>query len=228
MADDTQGKFNVGQRAAVKAAFKLGAVTGGDRMAVRTCEICGGTFVQNGGRPAKRCPAHRRYGAAHRAARQAGLAAAYGTACCRCGRPLQPGQAIHLDHADDGQGYRGWSHEHCNTSAGAAKSNRARAAAYRALVNGQPPKARRVPQRQLVAPDPHRPARRRTRRSGTARTVGAAGRCSTRARASSGRRAAGDRPRRSGAVSKSQNRAAACRMHGPVGYPAPHRATGPG
>jgi hypothetical protein len=47
---------------------------------------------------------------------------------------MQPGQVVQLDHADDGSGrYLGYSHQRCNASAGAARGNRMRAAAYRAL-----------------------------------------------------------------------------------------------
>jgi hypothetical protein len=108
-------------------------------MPERVCETCGAGFFQGPGRPARYCPRHRRYGAAHQAARAAGIGAAYDSPCCRCGKPLQPGEPVHLDHHDDGQGYRGWSHESCNTSAGAARGNRLRAAAYRARVNGPRP-----------------------------------------------------------------------------------------
>ncbi|MGP4114155.1 hypothetical protein ACTWP5_25000 [Streptomyces sp. 4N509B] len=41
------------------------------------------------------------------------------------------GDQLDLDHHDDGEGYRGWSHAACNRSAGAVKGNRLRAA-YRA------------------------------------------------------------------------------------------------
>jgi hypothetical protein len=40
------------------------------------------------------------------------------------------GQPLDLDHRDDGDGWA-WSHSSCNRAAGAAKINRARAAAYR-------------------------------------------------------------------------------------------------
>ena len=47
---------------------------------------------------------------------------------------MQPGQVVQLDHADDGSGrYLGYSRQRCNASAGAARGNRMRAAAYRAM-----------------------------------------------------------------------------------------------
>jgi hypothetical protein len=50
------------------------------------------------------------------------------------------GQAVQLDHADDGSGrYLGYSHRHCNASAGASRGNRMRAAAYRAAKGLPPP-----------------------------------------------------------------------------------------
>ncbi len=45
------------------------------------------------------------------------------TKCARCGQYIQPGQAWHLDHADDKRHYLGPSHEQCNTRAGAHKRN---------------------------------------------------------------------------------------------------------
>ena len=65
-----------------------------------------------------------RYGGEHQALRRAGLPLAYGKLCVRCGRPMLPGQPIDLDHRDDGVGYRGWSHSHCNRSAGARLGKR--------------------------------------------------------------------------------------------------------
>jgi hypothetical protein len=40
--------------------------------------------------------------------------------CSRCGLPIGPNEDWHLDHADDGNGYRGASHAYCNTTAPAA------------------------------------------------------------------------------------------------------------
>ena len=106
----------------------------------RVCEHCGASFHQGKGRPARLCPDHRRYGSEHVALRESTKESAYGTACARCGRELEPGQEIHLDHRDDGPGWLGWSHARCNTSAGATHGNRLRADAYRA-ANGRPPAA---------------------------------------------------------------------------------------
>lgn len=69
-----------------------------------------------------------RYGYAHRQTRKLGLPYAYGTPCVRCGELMLPGQRLHLDHADDGAGYLGFSHAACNTRAGQAKSMQNRAA----------------------------------------------------------------------------------------------------
>ena len=38
-------------------------------------------------------------------------------ACCRCGLPILPGQAWHLDHRDDKLGWLGPSHAVCNLRA---------------------------------------------------------------------------------------------------------------
>lgn len=47
--------------------------------------------------------------------------------CCRCGLPLAPGAAFHLDHDDnDRTRYRGVAHPACNVRAGAVKGNRQR------------------------------------------------------------------------------------------------------
>jgi hypothetical protein len=129
----------------------------------RTCEACGDSFYQYRGRPAKRCPECRggdRYGAAHQAYRAATVDQAVGKPCVRCQQVMLEGQAVQLDHADDGSGrYLGYSHQRCNASAGAAHGNRMRAAAYRAakglpasnssgaVVVREPPPAPRVCQR---------------------------------------------------------------------------------
>jgi hypothetical protein len=63
-----------------------------------------------------------------------------GKLCVRCGLPMLEGQPVQLDHADNGQGYVGYSHRSCNARAGAINGNRARAAAYRA-AKGLPPPA---------------------------------------------------------------------------------------
>jgi len=92
------------------------------------------SFSQGRGRPARWCPKHRngagKYGVDHRKLRAATIGQAWGQACSRCGRVLEWGQEIQLDHLDGaGPGvYRGWSHAHCNQAAGARKINRMRAA----------------------------------------------------------------------------------------------------
>jgi hypothetical protein len=65
----------------------------------RPSNLQGGTLR---GQWAKRRPekAANDYSAKHQQLRKALLPQAYGTACCRCGRPLLPGQEIHLDHDD--------------------------------------------------------------------------------------------------------------------------------
>jgi len=51
---------------------------------------------------------------------------------------MLPGQPLDLDHRDDGNGYAGWSHAHCNRSAGArlgnARRNRARGDGRRRML----------------------------------------------------------------------------------------------
>lgn len=69
-----------------------------------------------------------RYGGEHQAVRRAGLSYAYGQLCARCGRPMLPGQALDLDHADDRPGWLGFSHAKCNRQAGGRKGSAARRA----------------------------------------------------------------------------------------------------
>jgi hypothetical protein len=59
-----------------------------------------------------------RYGGDHQAIRSAAKPYAYGRPCVRGGRVMRPGEAIELDHADDGGGYLGFSHAKCNRQAG--------------------------------------------------------------------------------------------------------------
>jgi len=90
----------------------------------RPCLDCGQPVVG-----ASRCTtcappqstADRGYGAKHQATRAAGLAAAYGQPCTRCGQTMEPGQPLDLDHTDDRAGYRGYSHRECNQRAGGQK-----------------------------------------------------------------------------------------------------------
>lgn len=101
------------------------------------CESCGEGFWQGRGRPARRCGRCRggdRYGAAHQALR-ARSHEAVGQLCTRCRTPILHGQAVEPDHLDGGgpNDYAGWAHASCNHRAGAARGNRMRAAAYRAL-----------------------------------------------------------------------------------------------
>lgn len=45
--------------------------------------------------------------------------------CARCGHPLGPmGPNLHYDHDDSGDGYLGFSHDHCNLRAGAVQGRR--------------------------------------------------------------------------------------------------------
>ena len=62
---------------------------------------------------------NRRYGRRHRNVRVQveEQVNAGGVNCCRCGRPIQPGADFHLDHNDDGPGYKGAAHPDCNISA---------------------------------------------------------------------------------------------------------------
>jgi hypothetical protein len=93
-------------------------------MPVKYCGTCGRSFSQGRGRPSRFCPEHRdgggRYGGVHRKLGAATKDQAWGTPCTRCGRPMLPGQEIHLDHDDNGDParYRGWSHSACNIAAG--------------------------------------------------------------------------------------------------------------
>jgi hypothetical protein len=110
----------------------------GCQMPVRVCEVCGMSFSQGRGRPARWCPRHRngggKYGGDHAKLRARTIASAWGTACTRCGRTLEWGQEIQLDHLDGGgpADYRGYSHAACNQAAGARKVNR-----MRATLNGR-------------------------------------------------------------------------------------------
>jgi hypothetical protein len=115
-------------------------------MADRLCTRCGRWFPLVGqARNAKRCPSCReddRYGPIHKALRdQAAAGAAAGSACTRCGRVIEAGQAVSPDHRDGGgpTDYAGWAHSGCNVSAGVAYGNRLRAEAYRALKAGVAP-----------------------------------------------------------------------------------------
>lgn len=60
-----------------------------------------------------------RYDETHRRLRrQVGyVVEAGGALCTRCGLPIKRGEEWHLDHEDDGHGYRGPSHASCNIAA---------------------------------------------------------------------------------------------------------------
>lgn len=64
-----------------------------------------------------------RYGGDHQALRKVALPYAYGQPCSRCGRPMLPGQALDLDHRDDGGGLLGFAHAVCNRRAGGRLGN---------------------------------------------------------------------------------------------------------
>ncbi len=65
------------------------------------------------------------YGWQHQQLRRALLAALVpGTACCRCGLPMDLTQSLDLDHNDDRTGYNGLAHSRCNRAAGGRKSRR--------------------------------------------------------------------------------------------------------
>jgi hypothetical protein len=64
-----------------------------------------------------------RYAGPHQAMRRRMLPYAIGSRCVRCGLVILRGQDLDLDHTDDGAAYAGWSHAHCNRSAGAQMGN---------------------------------------------------------------------------------------------------------
>lgn len=66
-----------------------------------------------------------RYGGAHQRLRAALLPYAVGSPCCRCGKPIKPGEPVDLDHDEHG-GYLGLSHQRCNRRAGGQKASRNR------------------------------------------------------------------------------------------------------
>jgi hypothetical protein len=88
----------------------------------------------------------RGYGAMHQAERKrwAPLVEAGYADCCRCGFPIAPGTAFHLDHRDDKLGYLGVSHARCNLKAAAKRGNELMRA--RKALN-PPPSSRRVASR---------------------------------------------------------------------------------
>ncbi len=75
------------------------------------------------------------YGSQHQKLRKALLAKAYGQPCSRCGLPMLPGQALHLDHDDyDRTKWRGFSHAKCNLRAAAKKARAIQLKRWRGAV----------------------------------------------------------------------------------------------
>lgn len=70
----------------------------------------------------------RGYGYEHTRLRAALLPSAYGKPCPLCGRTMQRGEALDLDHSPDRLGYRGMAHASCNRADGARRGNAARTA----------------------------------------------------------------------------------------------------
>lgn len=72
-----------------------------------------------------------RYGREHREMRRrvAAFVASGAAVCSRCGEPIRPDEPFDLDHADNGDGYRGPSHSDCNRAA--PNSRRAEPADFR-------------------------------------------------------------------------------------------------
>lgn len=77
-----------------------------------------------------------RYGHYHRRLRAYLVATMDGRPCVRCGRPLRTGDAVDLDHADDGhpRHYLGLAHARCNRSTAARKGNTMRGQRNRRLT----------------------------------------------------------------------------------------------
>jgi hypothetical protein len=93
------------------------------------CGACGKVIFRSGpGRPRKLCPECRteRYGREHKARREFEMQNYIGKPCSRCGRPMEAGDEVHLDHVDGGgpNDYRGLSHKRCNLAAAAAVRDR--------------------------------------------------------------------------------------------------------
>jgi len=89
-------------------------------MVMRRCKGCG-DWVQ-GQWHCDRCKARQGkrpspYNGAHQAKRKREKPYMYGTPCCRCGKIMEHGTEIWLDHNDNGVGYLGWSHKRCNIAA---------------------------------------------------------------------------------------------------------------
>jgi hypothetical protein len=68
----------------------------------------------------------RKYAGAHQALRRrllAELQRCPGQPCHRCGCPMWPAQALHLDHTDDGTAWLGLAHSRCNEQAAQRKTS---------------------------------------------------------------------------------------------------------
>jgi hypothetical protein len=85
-------------------------------------------------RPVATAKAKAEYGSQHKKLRAQLLPQAYGQPCSRCGRPMLPGQALHLDHTDNRLSYLGFSHTACNLKAAAKKARRIQVARKRGRV----------------------------------------------------------------------------------------------
>lgn len=74
----------------------------------------------------------RGYGWEHQQMRARLLPEAIGTPCSRCGETMHEWQDLELDHNDDREGYRGFSHQYCNRKAGGEKGARGRGWVWKA------------------------------------------------------------------------------------------------
>jgi hypothetical protein len=122
------------------------------------CRSCGAVIFREGaGRPRKLCDVCRggRYGGAHQKKRAAELEQQYGRPCARCGKPMERGQELHLDHRDGGgpSDYLGWSHAICNLRA--ASAQRDRNAAARVAAAPAAPRRREPPPCKFHDPPRH-------------------------------------------------------------------------
>lgn len=88
----------------------------------------------------------RGYGTAHQRERKrwVGVVEAGSAFCSRCGGPIAPGSAWHLDHSDDRSRYLGAAHARCNVKAGSRKAAR-RSKRRAAIRHAQKGEARGVP-----------------------------------------------------------------------------------
>ena len=85
------------------------------------------------------------YGSKHQKLRRQLLPQAYGQPCSRCGLPMLPGQALHLDHDDyDHTKWRGFSHKACNLRAAAKKARAIQLGRWRVGARAAAKKARAI------------------------------------------------------------------------------------